>query len=149
MKNFFQKQREIVALFCYVLFVMAVVYGVIFPLISKINSVKDQIEQDAMQQQSDRQHLSELPKIRDQYETLEKNSSAVDLLLDKNNEVEVIESLEKLADSSGDKITISVKNIDTATSAVPVAKKAQATDDNALVDALPSKFRILLRHYND
>lgn len=142
MKNFFKKQREPLALIVYALLVFAIVWGVVFPLLGKIDFVKNKIQEENLRQQGSRERLSELPKIRNQFSELEKNESSLDVLLDKNNAVVLIEKLEKIADDSGDKITISVQD-QTTLKTPPVT--AQNSKDNALVNALPSKNYLQLR----
>ena len=146
MNNFFKKQREVLAILVYVVFIFALVYFVVFPLLAKIGNVKDQIQEEAMNQEISRQQLSELPKIQDQYAVLEKNAASADVLLDKGNAVVLIENLEKLADDSGDKITITVDDQNTATT--PVVSQVKNADSNTLVKNLPSanylQFKIVL-----
>ena len=150
MKNFFQKQREILAIFFYVLFILALVWVVILPLLGKINNVNDQIQQEAMKQQSNKQRLDDLPKIQAQAEAVEKNQAALDVLLDKNNAVVLIEKLEKLADDSGDKITIAVQDQASAKTLAPAetpapAGAASTPPDNSLVSKLPNQNYLQLK----
>lgn len=132
MKNFFQKQREIIAIVVYIGVIAILVYFVILPLISKIEGVNNQIQEESMKQEIVKQQLAELPKIQQQYEALQENEGSIDVLLNKDNAVTLIEKLETLADNCGDKIEISVQNSQSQKNiAVVTAKKN--TDD-----ALPS-----------
>ena len=110
MKKIFQKQREIIIIFAYVGVVLALIYFIILPLLSKIEGVNNQIQEESMKQEIVKQQLGELPKIQQQYNTLQTNEGAIDVLLDKDKAVALIESLEKLAQDSGNKIEISVQN---------------------------------------
>lgn len=141
MNNFLKKRREILAIFAYVALIAGLFYAVIFPLISKINDVNDRLQEETLKQESARQHLSELPKIQQQYEVIEKNATSLDVLLDKNNAVGLIETLEKLADETGNSITISVQDQSPAKSSA----KAKNAQENTIVNSLPSQNYLQLK----
>ena len=136
MKKIFQKQREVIAIFVYVGVIAMLVYFIILPLVSKIEGVNNQIQEESMKQEIVKQQLTELPKIQQQYETLQENKGSIDVLLDKGNAVTLIEKLETLADDCGDKIEISVQNSQSQKNVAAVATKTNA--DDTLANALPS-----------
>lgn len=144
MKNFFQKQREFVSIFLFVTLVGGLIYFVMMPLISKINSIRDEIQEESLRQESSRMRLNNLPKVQDQYKRLEESQAAVDVLLDKNNAVVLIEQLEKLAEQSGDKIKISVQD-QPAEKGTSSAKKRGESEEKAITDELPSKDYLQLK----
>jgi Tfp pilus assembly protein PilO len=136
MKNFFQKQREIMIIFVYVIVIAALFYFVILPLLSKIEGVNNEIQEESMKQEIVRQQLANLPKIQQQYDVLQENEGSIDVLLDKDKAVVLIESLEKLAQDSGNNIEISVQTPPAQKSTA--VKPGKKTLENVLVDALPS-----------
>ena len=136
MKKIFQKQREIIIIFAYVGVVLALIYFIILPLLSKIEGVNNQIQEESMKQEIVKQQLGELPKIQQQYNTLQTNEGAIDVLLDKDKAVALIESLEKLAQDSGNKIEISVQNSQLQKNVAVTTTKIAA--DGTLIKALPS-----------
>ena len=133
MKKFLNKQREMIAFFAYFAIIAVLIYFVILPLFSRINNINDQIQQEVMKQESVRLHIAELPKIQKQYQTLQESRDLSSMLLDKDKAVVLIENLEKMADSTNNKITISVQ--DSALAAKKVAP--QATTANTIIAALP------------
>lgn len=135
MKNFFNKQREIIVLLVYAAIIAGLIYLVILPLFSRINGMNDQIQQESMKRESVKLHINELPKIQKQYQTLESSGDLESVLLDKNKAVVLIEKLEKLAEDTNNKITIAVQ--DNAPAKKAPAKSAASSDD-ALVAGLPS-----------
>jgi hypothetical protein len=138
MKNFLSKQSEIVAILVYAGVVACLGYFFIVPLIGRIGDKSNQIQEDSLKQESARKHLAELPNIEQQSKKLQENGDSVDILLDKNNAVVLIEKLEKLADSTGNKITISVLQDSVVQPSTPVAKsKTKAVD--TLIGGLPSQ----------
>lgn len=136
MKKIFQKQREIIIIFAYIVAVTMLVYFVVLPLLSKIEEANNQIQEESMKQEIIKQQLGELPKIQQQYDALQENEGSVDILLDKDNAVTLIEKLETLADNCGDKIEISVQNSQLQKNIV-VATIKTSTEDT-LINALPS-----------
>lgn len=136
MKNFLNKQREFVALFGYVLLIGGLVYLVILPLIGKIDEIADQIQQEDMKQESVQLHIQQLPKIQKQYQALQSSNDLAGVLLDENRAVVLIEKLEKLAETTNNKITITVQEKVEA----PVKKttKAAAQDSKTLMEDLPN-----------
>lgn len=108
MKNLIKKQREILAIFLYIVLILVLVYVVIIPLLQKITYIKDKIQEEQIKQESNRKHLDELPKFKEQYKMLE-NVDLEQYLLDKGNAVSLIEKLETLASQTGNKINIAVQ----------------------------------------
>ncbi|HAS00283.1 MAG: hypothetical protein US57_C0002G0023 [Candidatus Moranbacteria bacterium GW2011_GWC2_37_73] len=129
MKNFLHKQREIIAILAYVAVVVGIIYFAIFPLLGRISNINDEIQQEAMKQESVKLHIEQLPKIQKQYEALQASGDLMDVLLNKDKAVVLIERLEKLADSTGNEITIAVQQ-DTA----PIKKTQTKTATTAAVE---------------
>lgn len=139
MKNFLTKQREVVALLSYAAIIASLVYFVILPLIASINSINDQIQQETMKQESVRLHLEQLPRIQKQYQALQNEGDLANALLDKNKAVVLIEKIEKLAESTGNKVAITVQDAapTTVTKKNSTKSTEQATD--TLLAKLPSQ----------
>lgn len=142
MKKFFQKQRELLAIVIYICFVVAIAYFIIMPLLSRINGVVDQIQEEKINQEIKKQSLTDLPKMQEQYENLQNNEKMVDVLFDRNNAVELIEKLEKLAQDSGNSIAISVQEKEPTQEAPSKTKKktnaAEKSAPDSIIDKLPS-----------
>lgn len=142
MKNFFQKQRELLAVIIYIGFILAVVYFIIIPLLSRINGVQDQIQEEKINQEIKEQSLTDLPKMQEQYENLQNNEKMVDVLFDRNRAVELIEKMEKLAQESGNEITISVQEKEPVKDVPSKAKKktndTEEKEPASIMENLPS-----------
>jgi len=109
MKNFLNKQREIISLLAYAAIVASLVYLVILPLLVRIEDINNQIQEEAMNQESVRLHIEQLPRIQKQYETVINDVDLTNALLDKEKAVVLIEKLEKMAENTKNEITISVQ----------------------------------------
>jgi hypothetical protein len=141
MKKFFKKQRELVIIIAYAGLVFVLVYFVILPLISRINTKIDQIQEENIQQEIVRQQIEDLPKIQQQYDVLQKEEGLIDVLLDRNDAVTLIKKLEKLAENSGNKITIAVQDapVQPVQKSNPkTAAKTNVADSDDITKSLPS-----------
>ncbi|EKD58247.1 MAG: hypothetical protein ACD_56C00165G0002 [uncultured bacterium] len=134
MKNFLKNQREALAIFCYIGLVALLFYVVIFPLIGGIDGVRDRIQEEQIKQESSRKQLNDLPKIQEQYATLQ-NSNIDGILLDKDDAVILIEKLEQLASQSGNDISITVQE---QTNQKTTNTKAKKGAESAPIIELPS-----------
>lgn len=141
MNNFFQKKREIIALSFYVCLIVSLVYFVILPILSSINIIRDQIQENALKQEGARKKLSDLPGIQQQYDIIEKDDELANVLLDKDKAVVLIERLEKLAEDSENKITITVQDASTQNTSTPV----KLSPADTLIAALPSSDYLKLK----
>ena len=135
MKNFLNKQKEIVAILVYVIIIASLFYFVVIPFNKRIVDKSNQIQEEALKEESMKKHLDDLPRIQQQYKTLQDGASSIDVLLDKNNAVILIEKLEKLAENTNNKITITVQ--DKAPEQVKAAPKAKTAADVTILDGLP------------
>jgi hypothetical protein len=146
MKKFLKNQRELIALAAFLIVVSLLGYFVVKPLFSKIVITKNDIEEVAIKQDIKKQRLNELPRISQQYAEISDQKDKTDILLDKQQAVVLIERLEKLAQETNNKISISIQGD------VPQQKNSSASSNarnnpeaTALIDALPSKDYLKLR----
>ncbi|EKD46435.1 MAG: hypothetical protein ACD_67C00237G0002 [uncultured bacterium] len=135
MKKFFQKQREVTALLLYVGVIFATVYFAVIPLMEKINSTNDQIQEELTKQEIASQHINELPKLQKQYEVLKSGDDLAEVLLNKDKAVVLIEKLEKTAQETNNEIVIKVQEVVDTKKATA---KTKSTTENTLVGQLPS-----------
>lgn len=120
--------------------VLALVYFfVVERLITEIKNKNNEFQKLVAIQEKQRRRLNELPKIRRDIEALEVADEKIHNFLKKDNAVELIQEVEKLAESTENSITIEV--------AAPEAPNKTKTKDNAetIISRLPSKDYIQLK----
>ncbi len=140
MKKFLKTRREIIALALFFGVVGLLGFLVVMPLLAKIAEIKNGIEQGIIKQNIGNQRLTELPKIRQQYEEMNSQQEKIDILLDKQQVVTLIERLEKLAQDTNNIIAISIKdNSQQKVVPAPSGNKTASTTENALLNSLPNK----------
>lgn len=139
MKNFLHKQREIFAILSYLAVVAILVWLVIFPMIDRIDSINNQTQEENAKQESIKKQITDLPRIQKQYEALQNGQNLNDVLLDKNQAVVLIEKLEKLAEKTGNTISMSIQdNPIAATDPKKSSAKGKNEVEKSLIEDLPS-----------
>lgn len=141
MKEFFKKYREILLIISWIAFLFTAVRLIVLPIMAKIAAANNEIQEENLKKDISNKNVGELPKIKQQYENLKQNSQSVDVLLEKANAVQLIKKLEKSADQSGVKTTITVQDQVTAK---PQAKNKNQ-NENTLINDLPSKDYLQLK----
>jgi hypothetical protein len=139
MKNFLNRQREKVAIFLYITLVASLIYFVVFPVLATITNLNNDIQEEMMKQENVNIHIGELPVVQKQYKALQENGDLSTILLDRNKAVILIEKIEKIAEKTNNKITISVddKIVNKADESTKnTTKKLSAKELAALEDSL-------------
>ena len=147
MKNFLKKQKEILVIFIYAVLIAILIYFVIMPMITRIEAMNNQIQEETVKREMLNRRIENLPKIKQQYETIEKNENSIDVLYEENKAVFLIEKLEKFAEESNNQIEISVQNPQKEGNVSNVKNKK--TEENSIESMLPSpdymQIQILLK----
>ncbi|NTV40810.1 MAG: hypothetical protein HGA61_00855 [Candidatus Moranbacteria bacterium] len=144
MKKFLKNQREYIAvvIFFGIFFILG--YFVIVPLLAKVASIKNEIEEATNKQDIKKQRLSELPKLRQQYEEIKNQQGKIDVLLSKKQAVNLIEKIEKLAQETNNEVVISIQDDLQKQAPVPVSAKPNSAEIS-LENSLPSKNYLKLK----
>jgi len=108
MKSFWQKYKEGIAIFIYLVIVAALVYFGILLFMHKIDEKRNKIEEEKLLQEVRSKKLKSIPQLKEQVEKISTEKETFDVLLDKNNAVGLIEMLENIAQQQGVEIDISV-----------------------------------------
>ena len=132
-----KKQREIFAVLIYVLGIFALVYFGMRPIYQSIESKKNANQEEISIQDLKTKKLTELPKMQQQFEFVSEKKSAIDVLLAQDDAVLLIEKLEKLAESTGNKISITIPELQ---------KKKTTTkkEEKTILDTLPNDNFLLM-----
>ncbi len=139
MKKFWKKYKIIVAITLYVVIIGALFYFVIQPFLNKISLSAGKIQEIIINQENKEKRLGELPKLKEQFGLVEKREGELFPLLTEDKAVELVEKIEKIAEDSGNKITLEMRDNkvkDAASKKTESAKKKAGEDD--LRSDLPS-----------
>jgi Tfp pilus assembly protein PilO len=164
--KFLFKYKAIIVVVAYLGIIWASFVFVINPLIGKVNSEADKTQEDMLDRENKNKRIGELPKLKEQFDMVESEENKIQVFLTKDKAVDLIKSLESLADKTGNKISISIDEktpVAAAKKAIPVGDDTANGDGNngaksskisSIVDDLPKlnslKLKIkLVGHYND
>lgn len=139
-----EKKREIVLVVAFLVIIFVVVYLAIFPLMRKIESTNNEIQQEKIKQEIVRKNLEELPRIQEQYKKLQASNDLSEVLLNKDKAVVLIEKLEKLAQQTDNLISIEVQDTAVVDPKKAAAKNKAATE-TILINELPSSEYLQLK----
>lgn len=140
MNKIFKKQREVFAILVFIGIIFALAYFVIRPLLLRIDNINNQMQEDAARQENRQKQIAELPKIQQQYQTLQNSEDLSSVLLNKQDAVFLIEKLELLAADTKNEITISVQDAKPVEAPKATASnKGKAETEKNILNDLPNK----------
>lgn len=137
MRKFFKKYKVATALFIYLLLIGTIFYFAVKPLLSGIKSGNAKIQETLADQEIKKNRLGELPKLREQYEMAKKEEGSLVPLLTEDKAVELIEKMEKMAEDTGNEMTIEVRDNKEKNSVVP-KKSGKIDEAKGIIANLPS-----------
>jgi len=126
MKTFFKKQKELIAFVVYACIIGSIGYGVVRPLLVKINMRRDQIQEEIATQEDQKKQIAALPSIKQQYLSVKDRGDTLDVLLDTNDAVTLIEQVEQLAQNTNNTVKISISQNDPDSREALIAQKEAA-----------------------
>src|SRR4030042_3382238 len=108
MKPFLKKYKIAAAVAVFALAAVAVFYFAVRPMLKEINSKNTKIQETGASQESKKKRLEELPGLREQFKKAEGEEGKMIDLFGEDRAVELIEKVEKIAETTGNKIAIEV-----------------------------------------
>lgn len=148
MKPIWNKFRETIVVVTYVIILALLFYFIVKPLINSVNFKTGEIQEKTLSQEGRAKKLSELPRLREQFNKIQGEKDNIRVLISLDRAVVLIEELEKIAEETGNNITINAEE------KVDDKKVKNAGDESVLIKNLPSnnylKVNILLAgNYGD
>ena len=143
MANFIRKQKIILAIAVYVLFIGAIFFFAVKPLLERGRDIREQIEKEKALQEGRQQRLGEVSALREQYAKIERHKGELDVLLVRDDAVKLISVLEGLAEKEGVGIMIAVEESIPKPKASTRSKQEDSSKEKekkeVLSDGLPSQ----------
>jgi F0F1-type ATP synthase membrane subunit b/b' len=142
MKNFLKKWREILTLGVFLILVGIFVYFLLIPVYKNIIIRRDQIQEELASQELQKKQLTEIPKIKQQYDWLKNEQEKLNVLLKKEDAVLLIEKLEKIANETNNKIKIEIvetKQLDKKSVAAPTEEVSKTATKDTPAKAIKTK----------
>jgi hypothetical protein len=106
MKNFWKKYKVQTVLTGYILLLGIFIYGGIFTAVKNIKAGADEIQKKIINDEIDKKNLDKIPQLIGDYEIFSSQEKNLNVILQKESEVEFIQSLEDLAKETGNAISL-------------------------------------------
>jgi len=137
MKEFWKKNKIIIAVAAYSAIVLLFFYFAVSPLIESIKKNSDEIQKIKIDREISQERISKLPEMKNGYATYEQEKDNLDIILDQNNSVDFIKKVELLSEETGNKINLSIADNSNASKNAKDAKTGKK-DPESIKDNLPS-----------
>lgn len=109
MNIFWKKNKQyFIGLLMLAGFWLSIQYGIL-GIISEINDKSNLIEEKTLDSENREKRIQELPRLKDQYSSIAEKESDLKVLVKKEEELKLIEMIEKIAEETGNKIVIEIK----------------------------------------
>ena len=144
MKIFINKYRILLSIIIFLIFISALIFFVINPLIGEISSKNQRIQEILAMQDNKKERLAELPDLRGQFEAIQADEPKLADPINKEKAVEVIEKIESIAEATKNEAKISVEEQGVA--GAPARKSVNKPDEKeSIVSDLPSDAYIKMK----
>lgn len=108
MKEFWMKNKLSLTIAGYGLVFLAVIYFLALPLIAKIRTTSQQIQEKIVDQKIEDMKLGNLPQMEKDWEDYKSQKNSTDVLLSPGSEISFIESIDSIAQKSGNIIDLKI-----------------------------------------
>jgi hypothetical protein len=140
MRNFLAKHKISISILVYLAVVVALFYFVAGKLFQSIEINNNLIQQIIIDQDNRKKRLGETGKLEEQYNMAVSYENLLGNLLTEDKAVKLIEDLEKIADDTGNKISIEVQGSGKEMEISKKAEKGEEKKEGILADIPQSEY---------
>ncbi len=108
MKIIWMKNKLILLIMGYALVFSLIAYFLVFPLVEKIKATSQKIQEKIVDQKIENMKLGNLPKMENDWEDYKAQKNSTDVLLSPGSEISFIESIDLIAQKSGNIIDLKI-----------------------------------------
>ena len=108
MKNFFHKYRLYISIAAYFTVAVVISYFGIQTLVNMINDNANSYQKKLVDEDSRKKRLSDLPRLKEQYEMIGQEGKRTDLLLNKDATIDLIKHIEEIGSQTGNSVKIQI-----------------------------------------
>jgi len=124
MINILKKYKVAAAVIIYIIGLFSIFFFIMFPVIQKIKSQSDQIQEKIIDNDLEKEKISKIPEMQKIEAAYNEKEKKLNILLTPEEKVDFIKNLENLADETGNKISMKVD--ENASKTLAKAKKDPA-----------------------
>lgn len=110
MKNIWLKYKFLITTAIYAILVLAFVYYVVRPLVNDVRLRAYQAQAKAIDREIEKAQIDKLPEINKEWTDYESRKSVMNVILSQPDQVSFIESVESIAQTSGNKIELKIED---------------------------------------
>jgi len=142
MKNFLIKNKISITVSFYLLGIFLLLRFATIPYINGLKSRADSIQEKIIDNRMEGDRLEDIPRMEELYGNYLSNENFIDVILNQNEQLSLIKSLEDLAENTGNKINLKAEDSESASRANN-AKKAETKnkdkdkEEKSILDNLP------------
>lgn len=133
MRNFWKKYKEYIIIFLYLVFIWVLFDFVVKPLIQDIIDNADNIQKITLNHEIRKKRLEELPKLKEQFDFIQKEEGNIQVLISREQAVSLIEKLEKLSTDTQNEILMQIEEEPEKSK-----KNVENKKEKTLIENLPS-----------
>jgi len=108
MKEIVKKYKILIITLTFLTLLLMVIFFVAKPFINRIKEKADNIQKKKLDNQMEKKRIVQIPEMEEDERNILRNEEEIDVILNHNSEVEFIKKLEKIAEQTGNKMTLSV-----------------------------------------
>lgn len=108
MKEFWKKYKFWGGVLGYAIFMAAIIYGAVFPIMRKIRYASDEVQKRNIDNEISQKRIGKIPEIENQIKLFSEKENECGIMLEPDKEIDFIKNLESLAESTGNKISLKI-----------------------------------------
>lgn len=119
------------------LILVAIVIFLLKPGINSLREKSDSIQEKVVELEVEKDKVKELPKLKEQFLSVEKNRERLNVLFAESNIIDLVQDIEKIAEETGNNIVITIEDDQEG---ISVKKPSRKGDDNEKKEKLLEDF---------
>lgn len=137
MKEIWKKHKLIIVIIVYALALVAIVFFLALPLISKIKNTSNEIQQKIVDQEIEKSRIGQLPKMEESWGIIQTKKDKIEVILDKESEVSFIENIDSIATRSGNIVDLKIGENSNARDVAKIkAKNDTKSSEKGMLDEI-------------
>lgn len=140
MREIWKKNKIWLIIAAYMLLLTAVFIFVVCPMVGKMSETRDIIQKKIIDNEINQSRIAKIPEMEGASQAFNARKNDMNVILDKNNEIDLIRKLETLAEITGNKINLEIADDQQKKAVAPKGKESED-----IIKNLPSDKYILVQ----
>jgi hypothetical protein len=136
MKEIWKKYKLSITTLVFLVLLLALIFFLANPLVKRTKEKADDIQKKMLDNQVDREKVGRISQMEETDKSIRGKSGEIDAVLSRDDEVEFIKKLEKVADETGNAMTLVVDDINANSVARPRASAGKKDGEKSILESL-------------